>query len=271
MTGSWRTTLACLLVLTTLATSESKLCTIRSSSIFDTEDTSYIPCPGVDDPSYFTDCCGPSWDRKCCAAKSLINWGDENDDPFDLSEADIPEEVEKLAIDNFLHIGPKTMAPIQTHASIETLPEPLELGGKSIMKFVGIVIGLVILLVVVSIICCCCLPCCFLAKRRTRGGVVHGPATTHEPGYPAQQAVPLNQHSAQGGAYPPHSTQPPQSAYPPQNMYSPPPQGAYTPQGAYPTPGAPPGYSDNPPPYPGPPAQGYQDYPTKQPAFNPNM
>jgi len=132
------------------------------------------------------------------------------------------------------------------------------------MKFVGIVIGLVILLVVVSIICCCCLPCCFLAKRRTRGGVVHGPATTHDPGYPAQQAVPLNQHSAQGGAYPAHSSQLPQSAYPPQSMYSPPPQGVYPPQGA------PPGYSDNPPPYPGPPAQGYQDYPTKQPAYNPN-
>jgi len=267
MTGSWRTTLACLVVIT-FATSESKLCKTKSSSIFESEDTSFITCPGLGDPSYFTECCGPTWERKCCATRSLMNWGgdDEDDVLLDFDEADIPEGAKKLAIDNFLHIRSKRMAQIQNPDSIiETLPEAQKLGGKSILKFVGLVIGLVILLVVVSIICCCCLPCCFLAKRRTREGAVHGPATTHDPGYPAQQAVPLNQHNAQGGAYPPYSTQPPQSAYPPQNMYSSPPQGAYPP------PGAPPSYSDNPPPYPGPPAQGYQDYPTKQPAFNPNM
>jgi len=61
----------------------------------------------------------------------LLSWGDEDDALLDINEADIQEGAKKLAIDNFLHIGPNTMAQIQTHDSIETLPEPLELGGKS--------------------------------------------------------------------------------------------------------------------------------------------
>lgn len=267
MTGSWETKVTCLLVLT-IATSESKICETKPKSIFDSDDNGFINCPENGDPSYFTNCCGPSWDRKCCAENSLMNWNDNEDNKHRLDfDLDIEEGAKKLAIDNILHIRPKRKAQTRT-SDYEALPQPLELKGKSIFKFVGIVIGLVALLIVVSIICCCCLPCCFLAKRRTRGGVVHGPGATNDPGYPSQQAVPLNQpgpYPTQGGAYPPHSAQPPQSAYPPQN------QNMYPSQGAYPPQGAPPNYSDNPPPYPGPPAHGYQDYQTKQPAFNPNM
>jgi MFS superfamily sulfate permease-like transporter len=59
---------------------------------------------------------------------------------------------------------------------LETLPEPQHSKKKKVLKFVGIVIGVLIFLVVVGIICCCCLPCCFLAKRRNERGTVHGPA-----------------------------------------------------------------------------------------------
>jgi hypothetical protein len=49
----------------------------------------------------------------------------------------------------------------------------------SIWRYVGIAVGVLFSLLVLVIACCCCLPCCFLAKRRTRRGVVHGP---HHPG-----------------------------------------------------------------------------------------
>jgi len=262
MTGAWgAVTFVSLIAL--LATSESKICETSESSIFDT--AGIISCPRIGDPDHFTDCCGPAWNRRCCAGSSWSVWGDKKDNDLTLEfDADIQEGAEKLAFDTLVQIRPKRKE--QNVDSFETLPRPQELGGKSIIKFVGIVMGLVILLVVVAIICCCCLPCCLLAKKRTRRGVVHGPGHTHDPGYPPQQAVPLNQ----AGAYPPH-TQPNQSAYPTQSQGAYPPHGAYPPQGPYPPQGAPPGYSDNPPPYPGPPAHGYQDYPGKQPAFNPNM
>ena len=32
-----------------------------------TSQEQHFSCPRPEDPQHFTDCCGPSWERKCCA------------------------------------------------------------------------------------------------------------------------------------------------------------------------------------------------------------
>ena len=134
---------------------------------------------------------------------------------------------------------------------------------SSIMKFVGIIIGIIIFLVVVTLLCCCCLPCCLCARRNKRG-VIHGQPVINqqEPHQQGQQGYPLQQ-GQQG--------YPLQPGYPAQQPGGLPPHVGYQP---------PHHYSDLPPPYPGPPIQeqGYppvmvapEDAQVKQPAFNPNM
>merc|ERR1719449_182998 len=48
--------------------SSSNRCWVKTSNIFFDDQEEHFTCPRKDDPPHFTDCCGPSWDRRCCAS-----------------------------------------------------------------------------------------------------------------------------------------------------------------------------------------------------------
>jgi len=152
---------------------------------------------------------------------------------------------------------------------------------ENIGQFVAIIITVVVIIFVVTLLCCCCVPCCLCAKRRNlnRGGVVHSrpgtvpqqTAVTSPSQYPTQQHGP-SQYPMQQQVPTPAQPQPYSDLPPP---YPGPPVQGYPPQMP-----AGPGYSAQMPAGPGyppqmsgghPPAPGYSEYTEKQPAFNPNM
>lgn len=156
---------------------------------------------------------------------------------------------------------------------------------EGIGKFIAIIITIIIFIFVVVLLCCCCLPCCLCAKMRTknRAGVIHsGPPApagaelqTGAPGvspsqYPTQHHAPAQYplHQVPPAQPQPYSDLPPPYPGPPAQGYPPVMSGA---------PGYPPQVSEGYPPVQGyPPAPGYgaqnmPEYQEKQPAFNPNM
>jgi len=252
----------------------AELCQTKRYLLLDSQDIDYKSCPGPGDPAHFTQCCpGPSWsDRECCPEKQYRQsaWY-SNDDDDDDDEDMIYDFFNDDDAENRLINGRRRVEREASYSkdSYESLPTPQSrLGGKSIVKFVGVIIGVLMFIVVVTLVCCCCLPCCLCAKRRTNRGVVHGSAeSAGQQGYHLQQGYPVQQTGVSPGP----------------TGYNPPPQQQQQQQQ----------YSDLPPPYPGLPVQGYGQaappvqgygpgYPpvmptpeyssvSKQPPFNPNM
>jgi len=58
---------------TSAATSRS--CQKLKDSLFTEDEESYFSCPRPADPKHFTDCCGPSWAKKCCAEFTMDSAG----------------------------------------------------------------------------------------------------------------------------------------------------------------------------------------------------
>lgn len=231
------------LLLLFVSASLADTCEEKSRSLYDSN-TRVLNCPEPGDPSHFSGCCGPSWDKTCCAESDLFN---RNND-FDFDDFDDAAE----SVVTFILVG------------------------------LGIVLFVVVVSVILC--CClpCCFLAKRRTRNRgivhrpgtTPGGQVL--VTTTNTGYPSQpevaplhpQGVPVYPQGGpaytQGGpVYPPGGP-----AYPPGGQAYPPGGQAY-PQGgpAYPPQGLPAGYPSQPPPYSGP-TPGYQ---TKQDAYNPNL
>ena len=47
----------------------------KTTNIFSDEVETAFSCPQPGDPDHFTNCCGPSWQRKCCAPPTKFNHG----------------------------------------------------------------------------------------------------------------------------------------------------------------------------------------------------
>jgi len=226
-----------LLVLTVswFSWTDGVLCPTKDYSLLDRESNDHMSCPGPNDPPNWTECCGPSWMRRCC--------------PFEIDQETIKIREEARRKSRFFDDDDDDYWDHDTDELFE-----------GVAKFIGIAVGLTAFFIVCTILCCCCAPCCFFAKRRrvTRG-VIHNPpqaATTGNGPYPVQ----MTQTNTN---YPPQPSQPPQpySDLPP--PYPGPPAGGWSApaydQGGY-------------PPAPGVQAPMMTtEYTQKQPAFNPNM
>jgi len=241
---------------------EGGLCSTKKYSLLDTESFDHLSCPGPNDPPNWTECCGPSFQRRCCPHQTddeTIRKRNEKIKRRSSWDDEFEEERQRIR-ERFFD---------DDDWDDDEINEVFE----GVAKFVGIAIGLIAFLIFGTILCCCCAPCCFFAKRRrvTRG-VIHNPQQGGNTGagpYPVQMTQTTTPYPPQPQPYPPQTT-----PYPPQPQpYPPQPQ--------------PQPYSDLPPPYPGPPA-GWPgsgnppapdvqtpmmstEYRQKQPAFNPNM
>lgn len=286
-----------------------KFCTTKTYSLLDTVDNDLVLCPQPGEPAHWRDCCGTASSRRCCADSRLFEDDDDRDPLWNTlhKEYDLDDIFDEDAAESRIERGRHLLSDYNydlddiedaTESRIEggrhllsaqkLRPTPqARIGRTSIGKFVGIIISIVVFTFIVILLCCCCIPCCFCAKKRSlnSGGVVHSqgpgsgqPQSGVQTSYSSPSQYPTQQHGP--GQYPqqqqvPSPAQPPQpySDLPP--PYPGPPVQGYPPQmsaaSGYPpqmsaTPGYPPQMSGG---YP--PAPGYAEYAEKQPAFNPNM
>jgi len=143
-------------------------------------------------------------------------------------------------------------------------PQPAKLI-RGLAKIIGVALGIIAFIVLICVICCCCCPFCLLAKRRQRGHIIR------------QNNPPDGATQGQGGTVP-MVAQSGQVPYPQQGGQHPPQnQPYYGNQGQGYQQGGGPGYPayppmDQPPPYPGHPADAGGAGPEygKPPAYNPS-
>jgi len=100
---------------------DAKICETEITTLF-SEERGVLSCPQPEDPQHFGDCCGPAWNRRCCASSS---WSLEND----WDDDDILEGTKKIDNAFVVHTRPKRYA--EKIETFETLPKPQALRGKS--------------------------------------------------------------------------------------------------------------------------------------------